>query len=137
MRDGSHYVYRYFDADDTLLYVGLTWYFAQRDQAHSWTSPWYRLAVRHEVEEFPDRVTAEAHEQALIRRLQPPHNTKHRCITPAPRKKYAGIEIADTTPQERAAINILTPQERKDALIAAAIVKAERMVEEQYADEAR
>jgi hypothetical protein len=39
------------------------------------------------------------------------------------------VKVANLTPQERAAINILTPQERKDALLAAARAKAARMIE--------
>lgn len=50
------------------------------------------------------------------------------------RQQTPTVKIAATTPQERAAINILTPQERKDALIAAALVKAERLVEEGTSD---
>jgi hypothetical protein len=129
VRDGEHFVYRYFDAEGALLYIGLTWHFGERNQAHGWTAHWYHLAARHEIETFPDRATAEAHEQALIRRLQPPYNVKHRCLTPAPHKQYATFEIADATPAERAAINILTPQERKAALLQAARDKAASMVE--------
>jgi hypothetical protein len=50
-------------------------------------------------------------------------NTTKRPQTPT-------VKIAVTTPQERAAINILTPQERKDALLAAARAKAARMAHE-------
>ena len=39
------------------------------------------------------------------------------------------VKIADTTPQERAAINILTPQERKEALLLAARTKAAQLIE--------
>lgn len=41
------------------------------------------------------------------------------------------VKIANLTPQERAAINILTPQERKDALLLAARAKAASVIEEQ------
>jgi hypothetical protein len=45
------------------------------------------------------------------------------------RKQTPTVKIADTTPAERAAINILTPQERKAALLQAARDKAASMVE--------
>lgn len=47
------------------------------------------------------------------------------------------VKIAATTPQERAAINILTPQERKDALLLAARAKAASMFESEAPHEAR
>lgn len=57
-------------------------------------------------------------------------------ITPT-RKQTPTVKIADTTPQERAAINILTPQERKDALLLAARAKAASVIGEHNEDEAR
>lgn len=50
--------------------------------------------------------------------------------TDTKRKQTPTVKIADTTPQERAAINILTPQERKDALLLAARAKAASVIGE-------
>ena len=46
------------------------------------------------------------------------------------RKQTPTVKIAATTPHEQAAINILTPQERKEALLQAAINKAAQLIEE-------
>ena len=51
-------------------------------------------------------------------------------MTNAARKQSPAMKLADLTPQERAAILILTPQERKDALLQAAINKAAQLIEE-------
>lgn len=46
------------------------------------------------------------------------------------RGQQPAVRVAHLTPQERAAVNILTPEERKRALLAAAREKALGMVEE-------
>jgi hypothetical protein len=50
-------------------------------------------------------------------------------MTATKRHQTPTVKIADATPAERAAINILTPQERKAALLQAARDKAASMVE--------
>lgn len=51
-------------------------------------------------------------------------------MTNAARKQSPTMKIAEMTQQERAAILILTPQERKEALLQAAINKAAQLIEE-------
>ena len=69
-----HYVYRYFDAQDRLLYVGVTINLKQRDAAHRHNSAWRVDAVRREVEEYPNRETAYKCEAIAIREESPLHN---------------------------------------------------------------
>ena len=47
----------------------------------------------------------------------------------AARKQSPAMKISDLTPQERAAILILTPQARKEALLRAARDKAASVIE--------
>lgn len=60
-------VYRFFDASDRLLYVGCTSNFLQRVSGHKGPtspSPWWPLAVRHTLTEYPTfraALSAEAH----------------------------------------------------------------------------
>lgn len=130
MNDQQHTVYQYFAADGTLLYIGMTVDFTQRDEQHRYRAPWYPQAARHELEALPTRESARTRETVLIRERYPVHNRVHQ-----PGKRPEGflpdpaVRIAATTSQERAAINILTPQERKDALLLAARTKAASMIE--------
>jgi hypothetical protein len=79
-RDKGHTgfcLYRYFDADDVLLYVGLTVTMDQRWEEHSETSTWVTLAARGHWEFMSDWTTAEAAEINAIRAEQPLFNREH------------------------------------------------------------
>jgi excinuclease UvrABC nuclease subunit len=70
-------LYRHFDEDDVLLYIGVADNLALRLSTHERESLWRMFAVRAEVEWLPDRTTALKAEQALIKELQPIFNTVH------------------------------------------------------------
>lgn len=70
-------VYRYFDVDDLLIYVGVTDRGVKRLHEHADSKPWWHLAVRCTMEHFPDRDAALAHEKELIETLRPPFNEQH------------------------------------------------------------
>lgn len=71
-------LYRYFDADGRLLYLGITNDPSRRDQAHKSKSKytWYPLAASREVKWYATRSEAEAAETAALAAEQPPWNTK-------------------------------------------------------------
>lgn len=69
-------LYRHFDADGRLLYVGISRSVTARLTQHS-ESPWDHLIARIEVERFPTREEAEAAERAAIRSERPIHNRTH------------------------------------------------------------
>lgn len=46
MSSRDHFVYRAFDAEGRLLYVGCTKAPKQRRAAHRWDSPWFKFATR-------------------------------------------------------------------------------------------
>lgn len=75
-----HYVYRCFDATDTLVYVGCTNAPPKRLHGHKSGSWWWPQVayVRNLV--FPDRDTALAKEREAIRRELPTSNVKGRWL---------------------------------------------------------
>lgn len=56
--NSEHYVYRLFDADDQLLYVGCTHDMAMRMRYHKYRTPWFSEVARTEVETHPNRQAA-------------------------------------------------------------------------------
>lgn len=73
-----HFVYRYYDADGNLLYVGCTNTPYARREGHSRDSSWFPKAVRARHTVYPDRATALARESLAIHEEKPRHNVKGR-----------------------------------------------------------
>lgn len=93
-----HVVYRYFDRDGQLLYVGCTKNVVRRDWEHrsggtgAW---WYPLVTRTRVRVFPTAEAAAASEAEAIRTEAPIYNCKGTertsqdlISTPAERRLY-------------------------------------------------
>lgn len=70
-------LYRWFDADDLLLYVGISDQLATRVGNHIKGSSWMDFAVRSTIERFPLRDLAAAAEEAAIKAEQPLFNHQH------------------------------------------------------------
>jgi hypothetical protein len=68
-------LYRWYDADDLLLYVGITSSFSTRQSRHAQKSSWSEFAVRSAVERFPTRKAALAAEVAAIEAEAPLFNS--------------------------------------------------------------
>lgn len=71
---GETALYRYFDAEGRLLYVGVTRDPAKRDGEHVKLSPWRARAHRRSVEWYASRPEALAAERSAIRSELPAHN---------------------------------------------------------------
>ncbi len=69
------YLYRYFDADQQLLYVGITTEPLLRHKAHQ-TAPWAKFATTMSVDRYPYRRIAEAAEFRAIDIEAPFFNNK-------------------------------------------------------------
>jgi hypothetical protein len=67
-------VYRCWDENNVLLYVGLSNQISMRLAAHARTSPWYSLTTVVTSESFPTRILAEVAERKAIRTEQPKFN---------------------------------------------------------------
>lgn len=70
-------VYKYYDRNNLLLYVGITRRGTQRNREHDATKIWWRFVVRQEVEHHPHRMAALQREKHLIRKFRPPFNKQH------------------------------------------------------------
>lgn len=67
-------IYRYFDADDNLLYVGITGDPLARDRSHSRRSAFQEFTARQSVEWLPSRAAALEAESSAISSEQPLFN---------------------------------------------------------------
>lgn len=68
------YVYRYYDADGRLLYVGSTNGLSSRDAAHKREKPWYPVVARRTTQGPIPRQHALLLEHVAIRDEEPLHN---------------------------------------------------------------
>lgn len=69
-------LYRFFDADDTLLYVGMTINPGRRLEKHRATQPWWPDVARIDMEQHPDEVTLRRAEREAIKAENPLHNVR-------------------------------------------------------------
>jgi lambda repressor-like predicted transcriptional regulator/predicted GIY-YIG superfamily endonuclease len=92
----THWVYRYFDKDDRLLYVGATSDLFRRDAGHRHASHWIKQAVRREATEYADAAGALAAEGRAIRDESPLHNIQQSHSIEYP-QTLAGTAVARIT----------------------------------------
>ena len=71
-------LYRYFDAEGRLLYVGVSLSAIQRQMAHEASSPWYRSHASMTTEWFASRAKALQAERTAIISEEPAYNVVHR-----------------------------------------------------------
>lgn len=69
-------LYRMFDKDDHLLYVGISFDPRMRSRQHAKQSKWWHLVTLREIEWFPSREEAATAERAAIRDETPRFNKK-------------------------------------------------------------
>ncbi|MFI2761350.1 type II toxin-antitoxin system prevent-host-death family antitoxin [Streptomyces echinatus] len=67
-------LYRLYDADGTLLYIGISHDPNARFEQHAKLKDWWPLVAQREVEWFDDRPTAATAEAEAIRSEDPEHN---------------------------------------------------------------
>lgn len=80
MRDISNVpqcLYRFYDSDDVLLYVGITVGLYVRWNNHNALKPWWREVARATVEHFPDRASVARAEREAIKTEAPKYNVIH------------------------------------------------------------
>lgn len=71
------FLYRFFSRSGQLLYVGITNDWSSRLRQHRLGKPWYREAVRVELNVYPSRDAADKAERFAIRHERPLHNVTH------------------------------------------------------------
>ncbi|MFE7485489.1 GIY-YIG nuclease family protein [Streptomyces sp. NPDC057552] len=74
---GRTALYRLFDAQDTLLYVGIAEDPKSRWAQHAADKTWWPQVTRRDIEWLPDRKLAEEAERSAIEGEGPIHNTRH------------------------------------------------------------
>lgn len=67
-------LYRHFDEDDKLLYIGISFSAVERLGQHAYGSAWFSSIARVEIEHFENRQTALEAEEKAIRLEKPLHN---------------------------------------------------------------
>jgi predicted GIY-YIG superfamily endonuclease len=72
-----HALYRFFAADGTLLYIGLTANPGTRWKSHAAEKPWWLNVVKVTVEHFPTRSAVIEAERNAIQGERPLHNVTH------------------------------------------------------------
>jgi hypothetical protein len=85
-------LYRRFDSEDLLLYVGVSDGLRTRSKWHERHSPWTPFVARRTTEWFASRAEAEAAEKAAIKAEGPLFNKQH--ALPEQRKKAAEYLMA-------------------------------------------
>lgn len=71
------YVYKFYDKNDLLLYVGCSLDLLTRIAGHQSSSKWFKKVKTIRIETFSDKKTARKKERNLIESLQPKHNKLH------------------------------------------------------------
>ncbi|WP_435643840.1 GIY-YIG nuclease family protein [Streptomyces sp. H49] len=89
-------VYRLYDAEDRLLYVGITRNLARRWDQHSRAQSWWHLVTRREAEWHTDRASAEAAEITAVQSEAPQFNKDH-----VPNRRLGQGEYDDTADRRR------------------------------------
>lgn len=110
--ENPHALYRFFDADEQLLYIGITWDIASRFRRHAADKPWWSDVRRIAVEEHPGRAAVLAAETAAIKAEKPRYNveTVRAVVEPIPTsllvelvvhhpERGGFIDHADLTPE--------------------------------------
>jgi hypothetical protein len=70
-------LYRWWDAADLLLYIGISDHLGIRTHSHTTGSSWMEFAVKSAVERYPDRNAALDAEEAAIKTERPLFNHAH------------------------------------------------------------
>jgi len=96
-------LYRYYDDQDRLLYVGITDNLFTRTASHIEASSWMDFAARSTIERYPTRKEAERVEREAIKAEEPLFNSLHNA-TPEAQKRL---------------VEYLIEQGRTDLLVAA------------------
>lgn len=70
-------VYKYYDRDGILIYVGITSRGSARNTEHNKSKFWWKFVDRQTVEHYLSRLKADRREQSLIQKMAPPFNRQH------------------------------------------------------------
>lgn len=86
-----HILYRFWNAEDVLLYVGITCNPAKRLERHKGEKPWWNEIASITMEHFTDRASLREAERAAIETEEPLYNIRHA----PPRRTCSLVWICD------------------------------------------
>ena len=92
-------LYRYFDKNGVLLYVGITGRGIARNAEHNKTQPWWQYVARQEVDHFRSRDEALSAERITIETYRPPFNQRHNPEWPEVRDAYLALVATNRVPR--------------------------------------
>lgn len=98
MKTGRTALYRHWNADGELLYVGISLNAVSRLAQHRVEANWFDDIARIDIEWHPDRSSADAAERAAIKAEHPLHNIAHVSMSPAlvaMLRKVGGLHMVD------------------------------------------
>jgi predicted GIY-YIG superfamily endonuclease len=102
--DGTQ-MYRLYNADGTLLYVGISWSALSRITQHKTDKPWWTTVTRVDITTIPgDRAAAESAERHAIHTEQPLHNVVHNRT----RTERPAVTVPHSTPNSIIGYQVLT-----------------------------
>ena len=90
-------VYRLFDADGVLLYVGISGNPGRRFNEHSGDKAWWPQVARAEMEHFAEREEAEYEERIAIQYERPVHNVAMRAPDRAAEDLAGALDVTVAT----------------------------------------
>ena len=76
-KHNRHQLYRYYDSDGYLLYVGISLSAVSRLSQHKASASWYELVSDIQIDNYPSREALEAAEKEVIRHEHPMFNKQH------------------------------------------------------------
>jgi predicted GIY-YIG superfamily endonuclease len=91
-------LYRFYNAGDELLYIGLTTNPGQRFTSHAHKKPWWTEVANITLEQHPDYPTLVIAEREAIQKEKPLHNVIHNGkprFVAEPKRLYKGMEIGN------------------------------------------
>ena len=89
-----HALYRFYDAQDTLLYVGISWSLAQRMAEHRHTKSWWQEIATIRIEWLPNREAVLEAETVAIVRERPKYNLANK-TSPTTNERKIPTTIAE------------------------------------------
>jgi len=107
-------LYRHFDADGRLLYVGVSFHAVVRAYQHKAGAEWWAQAVTMKVERFPTREAALLAEREAIKQEKPLHNQVHTVIK---KPKVIVPPTKNKRPLNSQLIKSLKPRDNKTYLV--------------------
>jgi len=110
-------LYRFFDDEGNLLYVGISNSFYTRANQHRKNSDWFEKASMVTLEHFEDRDSVEEAEKLAIRNEHPIHNKMHSLRNEKPREHFENFWDVTSQHQDEwhSKINDLALEHYKEA----------------------